>query len=199
MLVLSGVLALMVLGQSVHQANLRPACRSPSVRTTAPAHHAGRGRGAALGRARNAASYDVRDDPTYLAFYLVLGAAWVGFFMRWLVVAGISTRDDVVERANGERVDRSSPARCSRSRCVTREATSATARAGGSWCLPRAWPRSRCCRVAAAGMVSGVSDVVTVDRDGSAARAARRVSHRVRRDPGSRRRRRLGLGRGNGS
>ncbi len=50
---------------------------------------------------KTAASFDVRDDPKYLVLYLVLGAAWVGFFVRLLAVAGISTRDDVVERANG--------------------------------------------------------------------------------------------------
>src|SRR5688500_20357927 len=50
---------------------------------------------------RNAASFDVRDDPRYLTFYLVLGAAWVGVWIRWLAITGISTRDDVVERSNG--------------------------------------------------------------------------------------------------
>ena len=49
-----------------------------------------------------AASHDVRDDPTYLTFYLVLGAAWIGLFVRLLAVAGLSTRDDVLERANGK-------------------------------------------------------------------------------------------------
>ena len=50
---------------------------------------------------RNASAHDVRDDPAYLTFYLMLGAAWVGVCIRWLAIAGISTRDDVVERANG--------------------------------------------------------------------------------------------------
>jgi uncharacterized membrane protein YjfL (UPF0719 family) len=50
---------------------------------------------------RYAASYDVRNDPSYLAMYLLLGAAWVGVSIRWLAFAGVSTRDDVVERANG--------------------------------------------------------------------------------------------------
>jgi uncharacterized membrane protein YjfL (UPF0719 family) len=50
---------------------------------------------------RRAASFDVRDDPRYLTFYLVLGAAWVGVWIRWLAITGISTRDDVVERSNG--------------------------------------------------------------------------------------------------
>lgn len=50
---------------------------------------------------RYASAHDVRDDPRYLTFYLVLGAAWVGVWIRWLAVTGISTRDDVVERSNG--------------------------------------------------------------------------------------------------
>jgi len=49
---------------------------------------------------RQASAHDVRDDPKYLMFYLVLGAAWVGVCIRWLAVTGVSTRDDVVERAN---------------------------------------------------------------------------------------------------
>src|SRR5262245_51435630 len=49
---------------------------------------------------RQAASFDVRDDPRYLLFYMVLGAAWVGFWIRGLAVTGISRRDDVVERVN---------------------------------------------------------------------------------------------------
>jgi uncharacterized membrane protein YjfL (UPF0719 family) len=50
---------------------------------------------------RSAASFDVRDDSRYLIFYLLLGAAWIGIWMRALAVTGISTRDDVVERSNG--------------------------------------------------------------------------------------------------
>jgi hypothetical protein len=50
---------------------------------------------------RNASSLDVRDDPRYLTFYLVLGAAWVGVWIRFLAITGISMRDDVVERSNG--------------------------------------------------------------------------------------------------
>ena len=49
---------------------------------------------------RTASSHDVRDDPTYLFMYLVLGAAWVGVWIRLLALTGISKRDDVVERSN---------------------------------------------------------------------------------------------------
>lgn len=46
------------------------------------------------------ASHDVRDDPTYLLFYLVMGAAWVAVAIRFLPLAGLSVRDDVIERDN---------------------------------------------------------------------------------------------------
>jgi hypothetical protein len=49
---------------------------------------------------RTASAHDVRDDPRYLSFYLVLGAAWTGVSIRWLPLAGVSARDDVVERGN---------------------------------------------------------------------------------------------------
>ena len=49
---------------------------------------------------RTASAHDVRDDPTYLFLYLVLGAAWVGVWIRLLAMTGISRRDDVVERSN---------------------------------------------------------------------------------------------------
>lgn len=45
-------------------------------------------------------SWDVRTDPVYIAFYLVMGAAWVGFASRFLGFFGLSARDDVIERAN---------------------------------------------------------------------------------------------------
>ena len=49
---------------------------------------------------RTVSAHDVRDDPRYLAFYLVLGAAWIGVGIRSLPLAGVSARDDVVERGN---------------------------------------------------------------------------------------------------
>ncbi len=45
-------------------------------------------------------STDVRDDVGYLAFYLVLGAGWVGA-VRWAIpLMGVSPRDDVLDRSN---------------------------------------------------------------------------------------------------
>jgi uncharacterized membrane protein YjfL (UPF0719 family) len=46
-------------------------------------------------------SFDVQDSPLYLTFYMLLGAAWIGLAMRFTATAGISARDDTVERRNG--------------------------------------------------------------------------------------------------
>ena len=45
-------------------------------------------------------SWDVQSNPVYIVFYLVMGAAWVGFASRFLGLFGLSARDDVIERAN---------------------------------------------------------------------------------------------------
>src|SRR5689334_7329381 len=47
------------------------------------------------------ASSDVRDSSKYLVFYMGVGAAWIGVAMCCTGMAGISVRDDVVERRNG--------------------------------------------------------------------------------------------------
>jgi hypothetical protein len=49
---------------------------------------------------QTASAYDVRDDWRYVVFYLVLGAAWVGVAAKLLPLAGVSVRDDVLERGN---------------------------------------------------------------------------------------------------
>lgn len=49
---------------------------------------------------RRFSSFDVRDDPLYLAFYMVLGAMWVRFCSWFLPLLGLSARDDVIERGN---------------------------------------------------------------------------------------------------
>ncbi len=117
---------------------------------------------------RNGASFDVRDDPTYLTFYLVLGAAWVGVWIRWLAITGISTRDDVVERSNGSAALAVTGAVFGITLAyaggnvgngpgwwvVVFSAALATVALFGAWMLLEA--------------VTGVSDVVTVDRDPSA-------------------------------
>jgi tryptophan-rich sensory protein len=117
---------------------------------------------------RTAASYDVRDDPRYLTFYLVLGAAWVGLCIRSLPVTGISTRDDVVERANGSAASVVAGAMLAITLCyaggnigdgpgwwvVVFSACLSTLSLFVAWMLLEA--------------VSGVSEIVTIDRDPSA-------------------------------
>src|SRR5918999_880148 len=49
---------------------------------------------------RRYSSFDVRDDPIYLAFYMVLGAMWVRLGSWFLPLLGLSARDDVIERGN---------------------------------------------------------------------------------------------------
>ena len=49
---------------------------------------------------RVAASSDVRDAPLYLALYVALGLAWLRLAEPLFIVAGLSIRDDVVERRN---------------------------------------------------------------------------------------------------
>ncbi len=46
------------------------------------------------------AADDVRESGTYLTFYTVMGAAWVGFCSLWLSLLGVRPRDDVIERQN---------------------------------------------------------------------------------------------------
>ena len=49
---------------------------------------------------RRFAAHDVRDSGRYLAFYLVMGAAWVGVASRLLPWFGVSPRLDALERRN---------------------------------------------------------------------------------------------------
>lgn len=49
---------------------------------------------------RHAAASDVRDSAMYLAFYLLMGAAWLGVGHRVLEWVELRLRDDVLERAN---------------------------------------------------------------------------------------------------
>jgi hypothetical protein len=49
---------------------------------------------------RTLASFDVRDAPQYLMLYMVMGAAWVAAGAHLTPIAGLSIRDDVLERRN---------------------------------------------------------------------------------------------------
>lgn len=117
----------------------------------------------------NHSAHDVRDDPTYLTFYLVLGAAWVGVFVRMLAVVGISTRDDVVERANGNAAIAVAGAILAITLCY---AGGNIGDGPGWWVVVFAAGLATLALFAAwmlLELVSGVSEVVTVDRDAAAA------------------------------
>jgi hypothetical protein len=117
---------------------------------------------------RRAASFDVRDDPRYLTFYLVLGAAWVGIWIRWLAVTGISTRDDVVERSNGSAALAVTGALVG----ITLTYAGGNIGDGPGWWVVVFSAALATLALFAAWMVlevlSGISDIVTVDRDPSA-------------------------------
>lgn len=49
---------------------------------------------------RTLASFDVRDASQYLLFYMLMGAAWVAAWLHLGPIAGLSVRDDVLERRN---------------------------------------------------------------------------------------------------
>ncbi|MBI5485777.1 MAG: hypothetical protein HY905_00440 [Deltaproteobacteria bacterium] len=76
---------------------LRPATASRALLFLAP----WLGAGATFFVLRRWASFDVRDNGAYLAFYMVLGAAWVGGFVRLVAPRlGLSPRNDALERRN---------------------------------------------------------------------------------------------------
>jgi uncharacterized membrane protein YjfL (UPF0719 family) len=45
-------------------------------------------------------SHDVRNDPKYLAMYVVMGAAWVGVARALFAVMGLNVWEDVINRRN---------------------------------------------------------------------------------------------------
>jgi hypothetical protein len=117
---------------------------------------------------RNASAHDVRDDPEYLTFYLVLGAAWVGVWIRWLAMTGVSTRDDVVERSNGSAAIVVAGAMLGITLCY---AGGNIGDGPGWWVVVFSAGLASVALFAAwmlLEIVSGVSETVTVDRDPSA-------------------------------
>lgn len=45
-------------------------------------------------------SSDVQDSPVYITFYLLMGIAWLGIAILFMPFAGLSARDDAIERRN---------------------------------------------------------------------------------------------------
>jgi hypothetical protein len=123
---------------------------------------------AVYGVLRAAAAGDVREDPRYLLMYSALGAAWLGLATVWLPAAGISPRDDAIERGNPAAGIAAGAALLAVALCyaggnvgdgpgwwvVVFSAALATGALFLSWLLFET--------------VSGISDVVTIDRDLSA-------------------------------
>lgn len=118
---------------------------------------------------RYAAAHDVRDDPAYITLYLVLGAAWVGVWIRALAITGISRRDDVVERLNGSAAIVVAGALIGITLCY---AGGNIGDGPGWWVVVFSAGLSTLAFFAAwllLELASGVSETVTVDRDKSAA------------------------------
>ena len=117
---------------------------------------------------RTASSFDVQDDPVYLTFYLVLGSAWVGLWIRSPALAGISVRDDVVERANGSAAIVVAGAMLGITLCYA----GGNIGDGPGWWVVVFSAALATLALLAAWMVlefaSGVSDTITVDRDPAA-------------------------------
>lgn len=111
------------------------------------------------------AAHDVRDDGRYVAFYMVMGAAWVGVMVLTFPWLGLSARDDIAERNNGAAATMFGGA--------VLGATLAFAQANigdgpGWWCVVFAATLSSASWLAAWGIlekIARVSDSVTVDRD----------------------------------
>jgi len=114
------------------------------------------------------ASFDVRDSPAYLAMYVLLGLAWLRITEVGFAFLGVSTRDDVVERRNAAAAPVIGGALLGVTCCyaggnigdgpgwsvVIFSAALATATLGLAW-MAYDW-------------LTGVNDVITIDRDPSA-------------------------------
>jgi hypothetical protein len=117
---------------------------------------------------RAAAAPDVRGAPGYLLLYFVLGLAWLRTAEALFVYAGVSVRDDVIERRNTAAVPAVAGALIGVTCCygganvgagpgwwvVVFSAALATAVLAGIWL--------------AADQLAGVNDIVTIDRDPAA-------------------------------
>jgi hypothetical protein len=114
---------------------------------------------------RTASAHDVRDDSTYVLLYLLLGAGWVGVWIRLLSMTGISRRDDVVERSNSSAALAIAGAMLGITLCY---AGGNIGDGPGWWVVVFSAGLSTVAFFASWMMletVSGVSDTVTIDRD----------------------------------
>ncbi|HTW93689.1 MAG TPA: hypothetical protein VMD30_02775 [Tepidisphaeraceae bacterium] len=111
------------------------------------------------------ASRDVRNDPTYLAFYLAMGAAWVGLALLFLPMFAINVRDDVVERRNPAPAWTAAGAIAGATACFA----GANIGEGPGW-----WVVVFCGFLSTGGLfvswavvqsITGAADTITIDRD----------------------------------
>lgn len=111
------------------------------------------------------AAPDVRQAPQYLALYLLLGLAWLRASEILLTYAGLSLRDDVIERNNAAALAAMSGALVGVTLCYA----GGNIGSGPGW-----WVVVFCGALATTGLAaiwllleqtSGVTDVVTIDHD----------------------------------
>lgn len=117
---------------------------------------------------RKLSSFDVRESPLYLSFYMMMGAAWVAVTARFLGLFGLSARDDVIERRNPAAARAVGGALVGLTLCF----------AGGNiGDGPGWWVVVFCAALATLALLllwvlldraAGVADTVTVDRDAAA-------------------------------
>ena len=111
------------------------------------------------------AADDVRGDLRYIAFYMVMGAAWVGAVLVLFPWFGLSPRDDVAERGNAAAAIASSGAILGATVCF---AGPNIGDGPGFWCVAFAALLSTGAWLAAWVLfeaVAGASESITVDRD----------------------------------
>ena len=121
-----------------------------------------------FGALKTLSAHDVRDAPEYLLLYLLLGAAWVALAMLCLPLLGVSARDDVLERGNRAAADAVAGALIAITLCYI----GANIGDGPGW-----WVVVFSAGLATGALfltwlvleiATGVSDVVTIDRDRAA-------------------------------
>jgi hypothetical protein len=117
---------------------------------------------------RRLSSFDVRESPVYLSFYMLMGAAWVGLAARFLGLFGLSARDDVIERRNPAAARAVGGALVGLALCFA----GGNVGDGPGW-----WVVVFCAALSTAALfllwvlldrAAGVADTVTVDRDPAA-------------------------------
>ena len=114
------------------------------------------------------ASEDVRQAPQYLFMYMVLGLAWLKVSELWFAYAGISPRDDAIERGNVAAGDAVTGALAGVTLCYA----GGNIGNGPGWWVVVFSAALATVTLAAAWLIldrlTGVNDVVTIDRDRAA-------------------------------